>query len=823
MKTLTLLLSVLSLLVATSPSYAKRTQAPTDWEYDAGPAIDNDVDSKNFQQATSKMDQELIEINSEIPYFPGVSQDVMGAQKFRPAYGPISWRMLLEPNSVKILFIGQDGTHIAEAAGRPATAGFGGRAHDLANHFGVDYSAAFINTYAFTIRGQYGDRGVPYLKNGKINFTSQYLDNELWMISQDQSSPIVQWRNKLIDWIIRNNKDSLKMIVTFGGSARDTISAYVESKDNGEVGTRLKYSDMKKIRMPEYKLQYAGGNNNFPTPLDRNGKDLYRSMLGKLDYTSKSDQMKAQKAIKADFNKVKDDMVFSNGGIDKSGLLHPAQLGGYDINKIKVDGKTTSGKGRVASLKGLKLNDGTKIPGHIVVVDLPHPTYLSMVAMEKGGRDKVKSLVKSKTEKIRPYLGSSFNWEIEPDFKSGKTKFSSNFASNKDYEYGRGEIGQEYYDFGTPGNRMVSKSSAKRIDASTILLGARDDKFLSKRNKKAMSIIDEMKKAEANELPSNNEMFISISRLSSTRTDFDPGPGAHMAEIMKKSLYGTRKANLDAIFKSKSKAPVSVEAVADFGHYRGRLDYAQALIVADPQGWDDIITARALTGTRGQYLQGLMNNFTEFDGTVGELHAVIKTVPFGMEGATSDQWKGVLEKTQEYRDAVLEEVLAVGKTQVIITDGEHAKAEVARFLAGPGKSYNNIKVVNIDRTSDNEKDMMNAVAALSKAGFEYDAADTDYEGAPENIPSSHLSYYARVWEGTSGDRVIDSETKPGEAFAQVVPDWVVKQRFRMGRSTNASVDKLVDTLYDNCLPSPGEKPQDFLTRKARGNMPKHCL
>lgn len=73
------------------------------------------------------MAQELIEIDARIPSFPEISKQVMRysqdrrgrmhpTQKFRPAFGPIPWRMILEPNSVKILFIGQDGTHIAEAA-----------------------------------------------------------------------------------------------------------------------------------------------------------------------------------------------------------------------------------------------------------------------------------------------------------------------------------------------------------------------------------------------------------------------------------------------------------------------------------------------------------------------------------------------------------------------------------------------------------------------------------------------------------------------------------------------------------------------------------
>ena len=36
-------------------------------------------------------------------------------------------------------YAGTTTNHIAEAAGRPATAGFGGRAQDLAQFFGVEY------------------------------------------------------------------------------------------------------------------------------------------------------------------------------------------------------------------------------------------------------------------------------------------------------------------------------------------------------------------------------------------------------------------------------------------------------------------------------------------------------------------------------------------------------------------------------------------------------------------------------------------------------------------------------------------------------------
>ena len=250
-KNATLLLAVLT--VGTS-----QAQMP-EWSYDAGP------------DASTAMGRELIDITANIPNMPEISNKIMGRkQKFRPAFGPIPWRMRQEENKVKILFLGQDGTHIAEAAGRPATAGFGGRAQDLAHYFGVNEGAAFINAYSFTIKGQYGVYNTPYIqtKNGKSSVKSANLvSNKLWAMSNSLKSPIVQWRNDLIDWIIRNNKKSMKLIVLFGGAARDAIATYAKSK-GAEVYGRMENS-MKNIQVPLTKEEYAGGNNTFPSLLHR--------------------------------------------------------------------------------------------------------------------------------------------------------------------------------------------------------------------------------------------------------------------------------------------------------------------------------------------------------------------------------------------------------------------------------------------------------------------------------------------------------------------------------------------------------------------------
>src|SRR3989344_1345507 len=74
----------------------------TPWAYDPGPAPE------------TPMGKELIDLVASQPYMPGISKELTGDQKFRPAFGPTLWRMIQEPNSIKILFIGQDGTHIAE-------------------------------------------------------------------------------------------------------------------------------------------------------------------------------------------------------------------------------------------------------------------------------------------------------------------------------------------------------------------------------------------------------------------------------------------------------------------------------------------------------------------------------------------------------------------------------------------------------------------------------------------------------------------------------------------------------------------------------------
>ncbi len=763
------------------------------WSYDAGPAPE------------TPMGKELIDIVAAQPYMPGISKELTGDQKFRPAFGPTLWRMLQHPNSIKILFIGQDGTHIAEAAGRTATAGFGGRAQDMAAHFGVETSAAFMNAFAFTIKGQYSGYGAPVITevNGvkKVSFDS-VVDNGIWMMSQDQDSPMVKWRNSLIDWIIRNNKDSLRLIVLFGGSAHDAIGTYIESR-GGKVGAKFTNEDIitKKVKVPVFKSQAAGGNKELPIALTKDEKDIFKILGVNVPYddlglkpgdpklaAAEAKLKEAQKALADNIEKVYPTLAISNAGIGKSGIIHPAQIGGYDLAKISINNNKT------ISLKGLKLSDGSTLNNDILVAEFPHPTSLSASPATAPAK------VEKSLALLKPWVKAG--WEIEAD-----KGMVSKFEKEQPYVYGRADIGPAFYDFGTPANRMVSVSSASRMPGQPhiVVIGTRDRPAFDKAKIAAAT------NAKPADGISKEELFSARPRTIENRYVFDMGPGEKMAKIMKENLdvplIGKMKNGKDS--NPNCKDPEGAGnfnikthplCVGDFGHYRGTFDKPKIVILADPDGVDDILTSRALTGTRGQYLHGLMQ-----DIGINDKYLVLKTVPFGMDGATDEEWATVLGQTEDYRKKVLEAVMADGKVEMILADGKNAAQALTKLK---------IAHIEIKRTgTDNNSGIKEAAVEINKIKkFNTFTA----KGTMANIPRSHLGFFSRVWEGTSGTRVLDSNSADdaGTAFAIIVPAWVYNQKTVIQyKEEREGVNSLKENLEQMGLPREDEKFLDFLKRR----------
>jgi hypothetical protein len=605
----------------------------------------------------------------------------------------------------------------------------------------------------------------------------------------------------------------MKLIVLFGGASRDAIAQYAISK--GATVEPWIQRSIEDIQMPETKEEYAGGNNTFPSLRGVNGEDLYKKVTGKsLKYSNRSDQTKAINSLEEKLEDYLKEMAFSKGGPFKNGMLNPAQLGGYNIGSMKVNGFYTR------SLKGLKIEGfaGGKdyiIENDILVIELPHPSSLSRTVVEHpNGWDAGR---KAASARVMQRVGDLFKYRDELGWKIDADKgLVNNFQNKKDYDYGRTDIGPEYYDFGTPKNRMVSRSSAVRLKTNVVIIGTRD-----RANFPTVKIKKLTEAAKPTGLNENN-LFTARPSVKSERYAFDPGPWSPRSSKFD-SYYKIRyaklmKENLDLneilapkegkSFKTDGIAAYNVKThpdVADFGHYRGTFIAPKVIILADPHGYDGIATARALTGERGQHLHSLMD-----DLGIGDQYLVIKTVPFGMDGANASEWETVLGQTATYRKELVDAVLADNEKRplFVIADGKYAATEAQKLF----KSHNiNVFTARRSNTSHSQ-DILDLAKSIKTANASF--KNKTVTGQMKSIPRSHLSYYARVWEGTSGDRVITSGGKKyqGMAFAVIVPKWAVDQF--APKSIQGDVgEKLLEVIEDQKLRLPYESFNSFMKRE----------
>jgi len=848
-------------------SFSFLAQAQDYPAFDRGPNPDN------------PMHRELIELFEELPNIPGMSEvlDILApsykkGQKFRPDFGAMPMRGLLEENSVQVLAIGQDGTHIAEGANRPGIAGFGGRVHDMLKHFGVFEGVVFTNLFVNTISGQYGSRNTPVLVNGeKVQFQN-VIENRLWLLTHE--SAYSEWRNRLISWVIRNNQDSLKMMMVFGQAGKDAAANYVNSI-GGEVSARKSVGNGAHIKVPVFRMVGAGGNNEWAVPLDEKGRDiaevlrqspsirknLKEKLTGKKEtlradlreLSNKNNSSKArkikskidyfQKRIaaldeKLDYKdgtrqygistdnakdllqdnaaKVKEMMVFTESGPQGNGILRAQQLGGWDLETMKVDGETTR------SIKGLKISDGKGgfiTAPDVVVTGAPHPTWLSMSEMQNKG-SAAKAVEKQLLIPLKRELARGWTPPTpEPGLKS--------HFPNEPYRYSRGAIPVSHGDPGITDLRLLPVSTARREGSSTIVIGTRNRVNFDK------SKIREMEKAQPSQkwLAESGTILTGRPQIEGWSFEYDRGPNQTYTDLLyrsldkqetlwvKDSLKSEAEDLIDSYYKEeKIINPTQLQQedaysnvvnkmfkpeAGFFGHYRGTFESPRVIILADPDGVDSFITSKAASGKRGQFLNGLMNDL-EMD----DKYLVLSTVPFGMDEASPEEWEEALEKTKQYRENLLNQLLKDNKPKVVLADGENAAKELERILG-------DYPFIKIQKTNNFSEDMKNAGRQISELdSFSIDSSRI--KGEMIDIPRTHLTWLARSWEGTSGDRVItaiDKEVK-GKAFAIVAPKWATQNEVEFKRSTNESLERMLKKLDQAGDIMPREGVIDYLERKA---------
>jgi hypothetical protein len=246
-----------------------------------------------------------------------------------------------------------------------------------------------------------------------------------------------------------------------------------------------------------------------------------------------------------------------------------------------------------------------------------------------------------------------------------------------------------------------------------------------------------------------------------------------------------------------------------FGYHRGSFRNARVFILADPQGLDDWNTSRAMTGARGQYLHGLME-----DLGVGADYLVLKTVPVGMDGATPDEWEVVRNRTEKYREAAIGKALENRKLEFLLADGPIAQAELARVLQKLGRS--DIAVINLNRGPEMNSGIAEAGQKIAQQLPQFSGREV--RGQMADIPRAHLPWWARTWEGTSGDRVIEAEgAQKGAARLLVTPNWVVEQKVNVSERVERSIADLRSIAEDSGIRLDHEDIQSFLRRRNLGD------
>ncbi len=201
------LIKILILIILLIPSTLLAGKRGEIYEYDSG----------------APKDSRWPDLFAETPNYRSFGKAVIGGrgEKFRWQMGPMWYRGRLTKDSVKVLIIGQEGAQDENVTNRSFTGSTGTRMQKFLNYFGVDRSYLFMNTFVYTITGQYSLFG----QDAKDIEKQKQLKRLLWL-AQDSDSVIVKHRHKMFDYALETNKNKLKLVIGVGTAGKDSTATW---------------------------------------------------------------------------------------------------------------------------------------------------------------------------------------------------------------------------------------------------------------------------------------------------------------------------------------------------------------------------------------------------------------------------------------------------------------------------------------------------------------------------------------------------------------------------------------------------------------------
>ena len=241
--------------------------------------------------------------------------------------------------------------------------------------------------------------------------------------------------------------------------------------------------------------------------------------------------------------------------------------------------------------------------------------------------------------------------------------------------------------------------------------------------------------------------------------DFDRGPSATMARLLQGGQTGLPWPDF---------ATFGLRADPSFGlgpGYRGRLEGASLLVIADQQSHDDLFTGRAVCGDAGQHLQAFLTA-----AGVSESYAVVRTLPCDTLDEDADAVRAAVDSA-EVR-ALHAEIVRRARPEVLVLMGPMA-ARLEPHVNPHGAPT--VRIRSFLQTGV-EADWRSALTTLEGLPYQRDLPHPsyDYHGEREQIPRIDLPFGTLRWQATSGDRALRARRGANPSFdyyKYVMPDW----------------------------------------------------
>lgn len=582
----------------------------------------------------------------------GIQDD--GQEKFRWKVGPMWYRGRLTPNSVKVFVIGQEGAQDENVSNRTFTGSTGTKMQNFINYFGIDRSYLFMNTFIYTITGQYGEKAEEG-DSPQVAKQKQVQSQALFWLAQNPDSVVVQHRHRMFDYMLSQNKDTVRLIIGVGAAGKDSLATWIRAH-GGKCTAQQLGSSFCDASVIAPGARAIGVMHPGAASARNGGAD-------------------AASALQVQFGK-RADLVAS---------------------WIKSDPNWLKPDGAAPTLENFRFQDAPI-----------------------------------------PYRDFAFN----TNWRMGKEGTSTNR---------RGADGIQIFSDGGCYNNVVRLENGK-CDRDTPTHPA-----------KAMNLMyDEPSDLSGPPKMAPEDFPWESPKSAEGRRIYDQGPG-DFAPLM------TNWPDFSAL------GITSHKSLGFNGTYRGNLDNAKVVILADQESNDDMFSTRALTGTGGQKLQTLLNNMG-----LNQDYVILRTLPVDSIDLSVEKVKSIAAQTDvvKSRNAILDRIMQKGKTKLFITVGPVA-ASLIPSTYNPG----GVAVVNLDSPlqASHVAQWQSAISKLSVAGISLAKA---YDGSLSPIPRSDLPAHTRWWMGTSGSRASraytmngGSKVYSGDYYQFNAPNWVSSKNY----------------------------------------------